>query len=67
MRNTLSYAVLRIDACENIDVDLEDRLAVTSIFATEQAAEQDAARLNALAEARGIGSRYVTFTSRLKK
>jgi len=32
MRNTLSYAVLRIDACENIDVDLEDRLAVTSVL-----------------------------------
>lgn len=61
------FAVIRIDTHEEIDQALDDeRLTVTAVYSTEEAAEADAARLNGLAEERGAGSRYVTRLSRLK-
>jgi hypothetical protein len=61
------FAVVRIDTYEGIDEALdEDRLAVTGVVTTEEAADADASRVNALAKERGTGSRYITFVSRLK-
>ncbi len=61
------FVVIRIDSVEGIDADLDpDRLVVTSVFESEEAASADAERLNALAEGRGTGSRYITRVGRLK-
>lgn len=61
------FVVIRIDSVEGIDDDLDpDRLAVTSVFESEGAASVDAERLNALAEQRATGSRYITRVGRLK-
>ena len=61
------FVVIRIDSFEGLDADLDpDRLAVTSVFESEEAASADVERLNALAEERGTGSRYVTRLGRLK-
>jgi hypothetical protein len=61
------FVVIRIDSVEGIDADLDpDRLVVTSVFESEEAASADAERLNLLAEERGTGSRYITRVGRLK-
>jgi hypothetical protein len=61
------FVVIRIDSYEGLDAPFdEDRLAVTSVFETEEQAVADAARLNELAAERGSRSRYVTRVGRLK-
>ena len=58
--------VVRIDTYEDDD-DLEpDRVTVTSVFSTEDAAEADAARLNQLANERGLPGVYITRIGRFK-
>jgi len=49
------------------DVDWDDRLTLTSVFTTFEAAENDAARLNAVARDRGSSVTYVALESRLKE
>jgi hypothetical protein len=62
------YVVIRIDSHEGLDDAFdEDRLAVTNVFESEEAAASDAARLNELAAKRGSRSRYVTRVGRLKQ
>jgi hypothetical protein len=62
------FVVLRIDTHQGIDDDFDtDRLAVTSVFSSQDAAEADAARLNGLSRSRGSRSRYVTLVGRLKR
>jgi hypothetical protein len=62
------FGVLRIDAFEDDDAPVdEQRLMLPSVFTTEEAAERDAARLNALAEQQGTRARYITLLSRLKE
>lgn len=61
------FGVLRIDTYDDIDPELnEERLTLTAVFSTEQAAERDAARLNELAQKRGAHSKYITLITRLK-
>jgi len=58
------FGVMRIGPA---DVDQEDRLTLTSVFPTFEAAENDAARLNATARERGSSATYVALESRLKE
>ncbi len=61
------FVVIRIDSVEEVDDQLDpDRLMVTSVFESKEAAFADAERLNMLAEGRGTGSRYITRIGRLK-
>lgn len=61
------FVVIRIDSVEGVDAQLDpDRLVVTNVFESEEAASADAERLNMLAEGRGTGSRYITRIGRLK-
>jgi hypothetical protein len=58
------FGVMRIGS---VDVDPDDRLTLTGVFATFEAAENDAARLNAIARERGSSATYVALESRLKE
>lgn len=42
------FTVIRLDDLDSPDAPLEDRFYVKKVMLTEQAAEQEAARLNAL-------------------
>jgi hypothetical protein len=66
--SSVLFGVLRIDASEDrlAPID-EDDVSLTSIFTTQEAAERDAARLNEIAQARGIKARYLALVSRLKE
>jgi hypothetical protein len=62
------FVVIRIDSYEGLDDPFdEDRLAVTSVFESQEEAAADASRLNELAASRGSQSRYVALVGRLKK
>jgi hypothetical protein len=56
-----AFGVMRIGPG---DVDWDDRLTLTSVFTTFEAAEHDAARLNAIARERGSSATYVALESR---
>ena len=57
------FAVIRLDDFHSAEAPLEDRFSVTEVFFTDEAAEQEASRLNALNS--GKDCRYVVRITRL--
>jgi hypothetical protein len=57
------FAVIRLDEFHAASTEVEHRFAVTKVMLTEEAAEEEIARLNALNEDKGC--RYVVHVTRL--
>ena len=61
----LAFAIIRVDAFHHHEASAEDTITVTKVVASQERAEEEVARLNALK--RGKGSRYFWQVTRLER